>query len=191
MSIEDNKKHHFNLIPSENWTKVWDELCQSKCTIIIWKKEQDKEYALSPLKLINYEGFWYLLALNDQAKGIRTFRLDKIKKVELLSKSFDVPKNLHAMLDQSTNIWFSGKRDKTVVLHIDAQVAGFFKKKAYVPLQKIQKTRKDGSLTVECKVGNDMEILPTILHWIPYIRVVSPASLKDKIAHDLKAYIKN
>lgn len=162
-----------------------------KITISYDKKGKDKEYILSPLKLINYEGFWYLLALNDEGKGIRTFRLEKIKKVELLAKSFDVPKNLHAMLDQSTNIWFSGKRDKTVVLHIEAQVAGFFKKKAYVPLQKIKTTHKDGSLTVECKVGNDMEILPIILHWIPNIRVVSPVSLKDKINKDLKAYIKS
>lgn len=172
----------------------WKELevaieSSKKVTILYQKDGSAKEYGLNPLKLVNYEGFWYLLAFKDEQKGIRTFRLDRVKAVEMLDKSFVVPKNLHTMLNQSTNVWFSGKRDKTIVLRVSSEIADFFKKKEYIPLQKILKEAKDGSITVEGRVGNEMEVIPTVLHWIPYITVVSPSSLKDRITQDLKRYL--
>jgi predicted DNA-binding transcriptional regulator YafY len=85
------------------------------------------------------------------------------------------------MLDQSVNVWFSEKRDKKITLKIDKEVAHFFKQKKFFPLQKIKKEQKDGSLIVECKACQEMEVMPTVMHWIPYITVVEPESLKKKI----------
>lgn len=66
-------------------------------------------YLLRPLKLLHYEGFWYLLGINvhDQMKvppGI----LD----AENTAKTFNVAKNIKKILDQSTNVWFNEERTK-------------------------------------------------------------------------------
>ncbi len=70
---------------------------------------------------------------------------------------------MKAMLDESVNIWFSDQRNKKVLLKVDKEAARFFKTKKYLPLQKIVKQNKDGSMLVQAMVAQDMEVLPTIL----------------------------
>lgn len=174
--------------------KYWKDLenaIQDNCKVsIVYEREGiEKSYLLNPLKLVNYEGFWYLLTFNESVKAIRSFRLEKIRAIEITDDNFLVPDNLQTMLRQSTSIWFSGKRDTTVVLEVNSKVAGFIKKKQYFPLQKICKEKKDGTLIVESKVDNFMEVIPTLYHWIPYINVISPDELKRKMADDLQIYL--
>ena len=159
-----------------------------KVEILYAKGKEDNNYRVCPLKLINYEGFWYLLASLDKSRQIRKFRLGQIKEVRALEQHFSVPGNLRALLRNSVNIWFTEKRDKRVVLRVDGVVAGFFKRKTYFPLQKIAKENKDGSLIIETKVGQFEEIIPTIMHWIPSVKVISPISLRQKIQNILKRY---
>jgi predicted DNA-binding transcriptional regulator YafY len=85
---------------------------------------------------------------------------------------------------------FSEKRDKKITLKIDKEVAHFFKQKKFFPLQKIKKEQKDGSLIVECKACQEMEVMPTIMHWIPYITVIEPKSLQGEIKKIVKTYLK-
>ncbi len=148
-----------------------------------------KTYTLCPLKLINYDGFWYLLAIKEGEKTAQKFRLDKIKGVKVLNSHFEVPPNIQTLLNESTSVWFASSRDKKVVLKIDNQVAHFFKKKNYFPLQKIVKEQKDG-ITVETQTGDYMEILPTIRHWLPHITIISPIEFKKELIASLKNYIK-
>jgi len=148
-----------------------------------------KEYILKPLKILFFDGFWYLLSLKEGTNRMSKFRLEKIKEVRLLSDYFEVPENLKLMLDESVNIWFGEKRDKKVVLKVDKDVAEFFIKKKYFPRQKIIKRNRDDSLIVETRVSQYMEILPTILHWIPFIMVVSPKELKKEIKETVTSYL--
>jgi predicted DNA-binding transcriptional regulator YafY len=147
--------------------------------------EKDSAFIAHPFKVIFFDGFWYLLVRTDEDARIIRLRLECIKEVKLSGGHFKVPANLKTMLDESVNIWFSDQRNKKVTLKVDKEAAKFFKSKKYLPLQKIINENKDGSLTVETMVAQDMEVLPTILLWIPYVRVITP----DKLALDIKDII--
>ena len=153
------------------------------------KQGKEKWFRVHPLKIAFFDGFWYLVSRIDAKDWIVKFRLEKIKKIKMLDKTFKLPKNLKVMLDQSVNIWFSEKRDKKIVLKVDKDVASFFKEKLYFPLQKIVKENKDGSLVLESTACQHEEIIPIVLKWIPYVEVVSPKDLKVQIAAKIKQYM--
>ena len=164
---------------------------QSKKASIVYNKlKEEKSYKIWPLKIVNYDGFWYLLARLDEVDQIRTFRLEKIKNAELLDKSFSMPDNLRILLDNSVNIWFSTKSDKEIVLKVEANIASYFKQKKYFPSQKIIKTEKDGSLVISTKVGQYEEALHVMMTWLPYIEVVKPQEFKDILSKILKESLK-
>ena len=66
-----------------------------------------------------------------------------------------------------------------------------FKNKKYFPLQKMEKELKDGRIVLSCKAAKEEEILPTILHWLPHIKVVSPASLHKHVKEVLTDYLRS
>ena len=60
----------------------------------------------------------------------------------------------------------------------------------YVPYQTITKENKDGSLIVEAKASQFMEVIPSILRWIPFITVLQPDDLKAEIKDLVSNYLK-
>lgn len=142
-------------------------------------------YELKPLKIMNYDGFWYLLGINAY-KEVRKFRLDRILDAINTDKPFKITKNIQKMLSESHNIWFGEKRDKIVSFIVPAQFAPYFKQKDYFPMQKIRKTQKNGDILVETRVSNYREIIPTVLSWLEHITLVSPADFKQLIRQVLR-----
>jgi predicted DNA-binding transcriptional regulator YafY len=162
--------------------------CQ-KISLTYETEKGNEVFKLSPLKLINFEGFWYLLAMPEGKHAFWKFRSEKIKGLELLSENFDPPRNLKSILDRSVNIWFSGDPGEKIVLEIDKDAAHYFKKKVFFPEQRVVKEKKDGSLILETR-ANFNEVLRTIIHWIPDIRVIKPKKLDSKIREILRGYLK-
>lgn len=150
-----------------------------------------KNYLTEPLKIIYYDGFWYMLARINDKDPLRKFRLDSIKAVASTEDYYDIPNNLKTMLDESVNVWFEEKRDQKVTLSVNQKVAKYFKKKQYFPAQKIKKENKDGSITLEASCSDDMEVVPTVLHWIPWVTVISPEPIKAKILSLVAEYAKS
>lgn len=136
------------------------------------------------------EGFWYLLALTDDDKLLK-FRLEKITSATELKKSFKYNKNIEKILRESTNIWFEQERPIEVSLEVSAQCAKYFKRKVYFPLQKLEKELEDGRIVLSCKAAKEEEILPTILHWLPHIKVLEPASLHSRVKEVLNDYLRS
>lgn len=137
-------------------------------------------YELKPLKIMNYDGFWYLLGINVY-KQVRKFRLDRILDAINTDKSFKPTKNIKKMLQESQNIWFGEKRNTKVNFWVPAEFAPYFEKKAYFPLQKILKRQENGDILVETRVSNYREIIPVVLSWLEHIALVSPADFKQQI----------
>jgi predicted DNA-binding transcriptional regulator YafY len=153
-------------------------------------KEIKKCFELDPLKLIFFNGCWYLLCRVEHKDSIIKLRLDNISDVKVLNKHFVYEDNLKQVLDDSTNVWFQEKRDIVVKMRVDAKVAPYFKKKKYFPVQKILKKHTDGSLTIESKIAYQMEVIPDVLKWIPFVLVLSPKFIKDEIEQRINKYMK-
>ena len=49
---------------------------------------------------------------------------------------------------------------------------------------------KDGSIEIEIKLTHEMEIIPLILWYIPYIKVLEPQWLADDVKSRVQEYLK-
>lgn len=148
-----------------------------------------KEHKVHPLKIMYFEGFWYLLAQIGGHDWIVKYRLDRIKDITPCGEYFKAPKKLQEMLDESVSVWFDERPLRKVILKADKEVAQFFKDRKFFPRQKI-KTNKDGSLVIEARISSNMEIIPNLMRWIPMVTVVSPKDLKDEVKKKISSYLK-
>jgi len=156
---------------------------------INYERGKPNDDPISPLKIVWYDGYWYLLALGH--KGILLkLRLEKIKEAKLTGKFFKKPAGLEKTLEESSSIWFEGKRDKLVKMRISEYAMKYFKSKNYFPKQKIVQSLKNGEGILECFIAKYEEITPTILSWIPHIKVIKPKELVDIINQKIDEYLK-
>lgn len=166
-------------------------VCDCKKIIITYEISGEiRKYKLCPLKIIFYDGFWYLLARKDGKEWVMKLRVEKIKDVAAQDEYFEPPENLQAMLDESVNIWFNEFKPSKVLLRIDKEAAYFFKQRVYFPKQKIKQENQDGSLVVETQITDKREILPTVMHWIPHITIVDPSNLQEEIKETIRGYLR-
>jgi predicted DNA-binding transcriptional regulator YafY len=172
--------------------KVLEEAIDSCQKIKVSYKghEKEGEYIICPLKIIFFDGFWYLLANPEDKSWLVKFRLEDIKEVKIVGGHFMPPANLKTILNESVNIFFSDKRDKKVIVRVNKEAARYFQKKSYFPLQKITKINKDGSLKIETRVSHFMEVILVVLRWIPYVEVESPKELKEEVRQIIEGYLK-
>ena len=148
------------------------------------------EITLKPLKIANYEGFWYLIAFDARNDILKKYYLKNIKNITVLETVFEGSKKLDNLLNNSISIWFSHTTDPyRVTLNIAKEIAKYFQRKPISKTQKIESLYEDGSMDVSVEITNDMEIIPVVKYWLPHIKVLEPTSVKKKIEEDLILYL--
>ena len=141
---------------------------------------------LQPMKIVNFEGFWYLLARNNDT--VKKYYFKNITNVELLESSFTTTKELQEKLNNALTIWFNPQQEPFEVhLYTDAHAAKYFQRLP-LPTQKIISHDSDGGMEFSIKITDEMEISSLIKYWIPHLFILEPASLKQRIANDLEEY---
>lgn len=149
---------------------------------------KNKHRIVNPYKLINNDGIWYLLA--DEQDRLKTFTFSKIQKFkwEDDTKSF-IPKKefLNQIVTNDIN-WFTTDDLIEVTLQIDNVAKEYFERKSILTNQKIIE-ENDDYFTVLTYISYDDEILKLIKYWIPYIKIVEPLYLKEKLNNILQEYI--
>ena len=143
---------------------------------------------LKPIKIAYFEGFWYLICLIGHKNKVLKYNIANIKKIIPTGENFEHTKDITKILKESVNIYFEIDRKTKVTLSVAKKAAKYFKAKQYFPLQKTIKENKDGSLILECKIAKKEEILPTIFHWLPYVKVTEPQTLDTTVREILKQY---
>ena len=150
-----------------------------------------KELDLKPLKIANYEGFWYLIALDSRNDILKKYYLKNIKNIQLSEETFTSTAKLDRLLDNSISIWFDQNIEPyRVVLNISSDVAKYFKRKPISKSQITESVYEDGSIDVSVEITNDMEIIPFVKYWMPHIRVMEPMRISEVIREDLNEYLK-
>lgn len=151
------------------------------------KTEGAKSYkAVSPYKLVNNKGIWYLAALDGEK--LKAFSFTKIERLRVLDDVFSWDAKIDAMLESEDGIWLSEEKQE-VVMKISHVVAGYFKRRKLIANQIIEKELEDGGLIVSAKVGRPDQILPIVRYWIPNIRIISPEHLQVEIEKGLEDYL--
>jgi len=148
-----------------------------------------KEVTINPLKIANYDGFWYLIALDARDAVLKKYYLKNITSIQTTDNTFTTDTKLEELLDKAISIWFNREEPFSVRLQVGAEIAKYFKRKPISNTQKILSLSEEGSMEIEVKITHEMEIIPIVKYWMPYIQVLEPIFIKEMIESDVKSYI--
>ena len=143
--------------------------------------------AISPYKLINHKGIWYLSG--QDAEKLKAFSLTKISKLSTLDATFNWDAAIDHQIAEEDGIWLSEEKQE-IVIKVDASVASYFKRRKLIANQIIEKELADGGLIVSTKVGHANQVLPIVRYWIPYLRIISPEDLQAELEKGLNRYLR-
>jgi predicted DNA-binding transcriptional regulator YafY len=142
---------------------------------------------VAPFKLINHKGIWYLAARDGDK--LKSFSFSKIESLRMLDTHFAADTKIEKQLTEDDGVWLSDDK-KEVVLKVDQDVAGYFKRRKLIANQIIEKELEEGGLIISAKIGHINQVVPIVRYWIPHIRIISPEGLKAEMESEISSYLK-
>lgn len=156
-----------------------------------YKVDKPIEVKINPLKIVNYEGFWYLVAVDTKNDILKKYYLKNISFVKMADDTFEVTEELDELLENSVSIWFQEDIEPfDVTLYIDSKIAKYFQRKPISKTQSIDKIDNNGSLELKVTITHEMEILPIVKYWLPNIKIIEPQWVSDILDEQISLYYK-
>ncbi len=158
-------------------------------TQVSFEYDKKRIFIVNPLKLVFFDGFWYLLALDcNEDNRFKKFHLKSIKNLTTTQIHFDIATTLEESLQYANSIWFSLEEPFIVRLLLNKNIRKYFERK---PLrgQSVMGQDNDGSLEIEIRITHEMEIIPLILWYLPNIKVLEPQWLAKKVKAKVMQYL--
>jgi len=143
---------------------------------------------IQPLKIVNFEGFWYLIALKNDI--LKKYYLKNISNPKMTEATFETDNELDTLLYESISVWFQRDIEPFEVKIFATKSAAKFFKRRPLPTQKVESLNRDGTMEFSVKITHEMEILPIIKYWIPHLFVIEPEWVREIIENDLETYSK-
>ncbi len=151
----------------------------------------DKNREIYPLKILNLEGFWYLIVYEPIDNKIKTFHLNTIKNIEVLNTHFSFDEEKINSFDNAISAYYKPNNAPILVqLFMDKEVSRYFMRKPLNKSQRVLKIYDDESCDIELTITEYMEIIPTIQRYIPFIGVIEPDELKDRVKSNIDLHLK-
>ncbi len=140
---------------------------------------------VDPLKLIHYQGRWYLYGWCTLRTGKRLFHLSRI--VEARVEPTVVARSAADYNTDITGVFgiFKGRAKTTVRILFTGNAAQSVRYQRWHPLQTLQEHSRGIILTLP--VADEREILMKILQFGSQARVLAPKSLERRIAQEIAA----
>lgn len=168
--------------------QILEKAINTKTQIVF--KYENKLFQTKPLKLAFFNGFWYLLAFDMKKREIfKKFYLKNIQNITLTQEHFQTDENLETKLQKANSIWFNLEKTFVVRLLIEEPIRKYFERKP-LKSQIITGKDNDGSIEIELEINHEMEILPLVYYYMPYIKVLEPNFIADKVKEVVEQYLK-
>jgi predicted DNA-binding transcriptional regulator YafY len=149
----------------------------------VWLIHNDNtKTLLNPYRLVNFRGCWFLVGLKDER--LCTYPLSQIVLIELSQQTYVLEPQFQQQIDQDESLWWSDLME--VVLKATPEIAINFKQRAILPEQEILKELEDGSLLLASRIYDYGQLLPLIKCWMPYLQIISPDHIHDRIVQDIQ-----
>lgn len=147
-------------------------------------KSKSSSRKVDPLRLINYQGRWYLLGFCHLRGDNRLFHLSRISQVDLSSKM--TPPKTDDTTDYIEDAFgiFKGKTVYQAEILFTGTAAELVRHQHWHRKQQITPTEDGILLTVP--VSDDREILMKILQYGKMAEVIGPEGLKERIKEELE-----
>ncbi len=186
------EKHQIHLEPShisDQCGEVFSQLQRAsrdhQCVKLEYRSyfEQDTiRTTLKPYRLFFNKRSWYVVGHSSLHKELRTFHIGRIASLQILKKTFTIPPRF-SLENYLGNAWsmIRGDQRERVVIRFEPKVASNVADVFWHKTQKIT-TQEDGAILFEVEVDGIDEILWWILGYGKEATVITPQSLKEKIA---------
>ncbi|CAM3468097.1 YafY family protein [Campylobacter upsaliensis] len=145
---------------------------------------KNKQRSVKPYKLVNYKGIWYLLA--DENGKLKHFNFSKILKLDVMNEKFIPNEAFKKQIQNDQNVWLGEGRE--VLLRLDKKAKEYFFRKEILTNYKII-DEDETSYTLSTQVSYEDEFLNFIKQWIPYVKIIAPLELKNKVKDILRKYL--
>ncbi len=143
----------------------------------------NRYYIVEPLKIILFQGFWYVVGIHQKDNKLKTLALDFFENVEILEdEPFEKTKkirNVSKLLDEINSIFQidSCENFDEIIIEISPEVADFFRRKDILYRQEIIED-KDNTVKIKFFVKNEYDFKLSLFNWIPFFKVISPEKYK-------------
>ncbi|HXE81462.1 MAG TPA: transcriptional regulator [Vicinamibacterales bacterium] len=145
---------------------------------------REKEYVVHPHRLVHAQGGLYLIAYVPAYKELRTFAVERIRRLAQQDRTFEPIPELEADPFQNSMGVYRGKA-RTIKLRFDALVAPGIRERLWHASQQFR-DHTDGSVTMTLEVCDDYALRSWILGFGRHVRVVSPADLAEWAMEELE-----
>lgn len=151
--------------------------------IISFTYKQQHYQDVSPYRLVNDRGWWYLAAIHNDT--LKSSKVVNISEVTVKKQNFVRNRGVNAEIKDSAMLWLTDKPIE-VVLKIDSAIASHFTHSILLPEQQLLKVLDDDSLLITSSITDKKQIIPILKYWLPDIEILSPSELKQSLVYELK-----
>jgi predicted DNA-binding transcriptional regulator YafY len=171
-------------VAPKNFQKVSEAtLTRKRIHIRYYSRDRDDrtERDVSPQRLVFYRGNWYLDAWCHLRQDLRSFAVDAMEDVSVLTESAQeiATEALDAHLGAGYGV-FSGIADKQAVLRFEPWAARYVGAERWHAKQK-QEVEPSGHLLLTVPYANESELIMDIMRYGPDVEVIAPIELKQKV----------
>ena len=145
---------------------------------------------VDPYRLSHVQEAWYLAGFDHTRQDLRTFRLDRIDQLTLLADTFKWDPGRVAALQRVEEGGDDLQRNLEIRALFDLEVARWVRESHYFFLTSAEDA-PDGLLVTLHVRRSPEEALQWLLSWGAHVRVLSPQSLRARIAAEAEAMVKN
>lgn len=173
----------------EKMTLAWAE----KRMVNLWYRSADseniKEYCFSPLFIeVGAAGqAIYAIGQIEPAKETRTFKIDRVERIELSREKYSIPHDFEPeqLLSQAWGIWFTEQKPIEVQLRFSPRVARRVRETRWHSTEHIS-DQADGYLLWRATIAEPREMLPWIRGWGADVEVLQPVELRQVIEEEIR-----
>lgn len=142
-------------------------------------------YTVDPYSFIFYKGGLYLQGYAHNRRSMRTFAVERITALEILSERFEIPLEYfpEKQLDEAFGI--VKEEPMHIRLRFAKTVAHAITGRSWHPTQTIKRLR-DGAVELSFIAGGKMEILSWVLSYGEQVELLEPAELRQELAEKVR-----
>ena len=150
------------------------------------QNRREKSYEAHPYRLVQAQGGLYLIAFVPEYAQVRTFAVERIRKVTVQQVTFEPVAELDSNPFKNSLGVHSGGQATKVQLRFHSQVAALVKERLWHGSQQF-KDRADGSVVMSLDVSDDYALRNWILGFGRSVKVLRPPELVAWIEEELEA----
>lgn len=182
---ENSQRQDANYLRSlEVLTAAWAEGRK----VLVWHRkdhnEPARQYTFCPYDIepSSVGRSTYAIGLREPPGAIRTFKIERIERVELLKDTYEIPAEFQPsqLLADAWGIWFTETEPVEVVLKFNQRVAQRLGETRWHRSEQVTK-QADGSLLWRACIAEPQEMMPWIRGWGADVEVLSPVELREQL----------